>query len=211
MSIFNIFKKKQNVEEMVNETENQIDPNVTEFDSNYLSDSPELVGYPSAEIQNLIYDIALDGIQPGESIVDYGCGRADIALLLGPELDYTGIDFNPVMQNVSIINPARFINDDWFNSDVTAEWALNILSLTIPYTEEQIANPFEYSIKTIDHMMEHCTIGSVIVCIDSDVEEYVEGSIAISATELVRYYGNKYRMLLDKSFNTNMFKLVIFK
>ena len=128
-----------------------------------------------------------------------------------PETNYTGIDFNGVMKSVSTLSDEQFIHDDWFNSNVVADWALNVLSLTIPYTEEQILNPFEYSIKTIDHMLEHANLGAVIVCIDSDVEEYVEGSIAISSTELVRHYGNRYRMMLDKSFNTNMFKLLIFK
>ena len=211
MSIFNIFKKKQNEEEMVNQPIPQtIDPIDEQFDSNYLTESPELVGYPSAEIQELIYNIALEGIEPGESIVDYGCGRGDIATMM-PESKYTGIDFNGVMKSVSTLSDEEFINDDWFNSNVVADWALNVLSLTIPYTEEQILNPYEYSIKTIDHMLDHAKLGAVIVCIDSDVEEYVEGSIAISSTELVRHYGKEYRLMLDKSFNTNMFKLLIFK
>ncbi len=211
MSIFNIFKKKQNENEMVIEpTPQPTDPINEQFDQNYLNDSPELVGYPSVEIQELIYNIALEGIEPGESIVDYGCGRGDISVMM-PESNYTGIDFNGVMKSVSTLSDEEFINDDWFNSNVVADWALNVLSLTIPYTEEQILNPFEYSIKTIDHMLEHANLGAVILCIDSDVEEYVEGSIAISSTELVRHYGNRYRMMLDKSFNTNMFKLLIFK
>lgn len=66
--------------------------------------SPEVVGWYSEEQQKALFDAALWlAFTPGQSILDVGCGRADLfPLAVEKGLVYKGIDYNP-----NIINIAR--------------------------------------------------------------------------------------------------------
>lgn len=76
-------------------------------DADYMLYSPQVVGYNSTAEQQFIFQNLVIGFDPASySILDIGCGRADLYGFLteihGPEVfGYTGIDHNPVMSSLA--------------------------------------------------------------------------------------------------------------
>lgn len=71
-----------------------------EFSSDYLLNSPEIVGWLSTDEQELLFSALLLFFKPSQSILDVGCGRADLFGYLSrmydtDSINYKGIDFNP--------------------------------------------------------------------------------------------------------------------
>lgn len=72
----------------------------SEFSSDYLLNSPEIVGWLSTDEQELLFSALLLFYTPSQSILDVGCGRADLFGYLSrmyntDSINYKGIDFNP--------------------------------------------------------------------------------------------------------------------
>lgn len=74
-------------------------------DPEYMLYSPYPVGYTSISEQNQLFLHILSGFNPNQSILDLGCGRADMAKFIedfyGKPAIYTGIDHNPIMHDLS--------------------------------------------------------------------------------------------------------------
>jgi len=99
---------KQTLQEEVMTTES-VDTNaVTEiatpepitYSPDYLLNAPEVVGWLSTQEQELLFSAMLLFYETKHSILDVGCGRADLFgyirdLLLDSDIKYKGIDLNP--------------------------------------------------------------------------------------------------------------------
>jgi SAM-dependent methyltransferase len=78
-----------------------------ENDVDYMLYSPQVVGYNTTSEQQFIFQNLIIGLDPiSYSILDIGCGRADLYGFLtevyGNEIfGYTGIDHNPVMASLA--------------------------------------------------------------------------------------------------------------
>lgn len=74
-------------------------------DENYLLYSPKPVGYHTTAEQQYIFQNLLVGYDPSLSILDVGCGRADlfnfISEFYGQTAVYYGIDHNPLMSQLA--------------------------------------------------------------------------------------------------------------
>ena len=80
--------------------------NPAEFvSSEELLNSPEIVGWLSVEEQELLFSALLLFYSPEQSLLDVGCGRADLFgycnKLFGATIPYKGIDYNPNILNVA--------------------------------------------------------------------------------------------------------------
>jgi len=85
--------------------------NTSEYDSlasdhpDYMLYSPHPVGYNTISEQNHLFLHVLSGFNPNQSILDIGCGRADMAHFIsefyGKLNAYTGIDHNPIMADLA--------------------------------------------------------------------------------------------------------------
>jgi SAM-dependent methyltransferase len=74
---------------------------LTPTDPNYMLMHPSPVGYNTTAEQEYLFQNLLVGYSPNLSILDVGCGRADMCNFIdtfyGEHPVYTGIDHNPVM------------------------------------------------------------------------------------------------------------------
>lgn len=83
----------------VEETQDDIDPD-------YLINAPEIVGWSSIEEQNILFNALISEYDTANSILDVGCGRADLYGFLQNKypdtiINYKGIDYNPNILNVA--------------------------------------------------------------------------------------------------------------
>ena len=75
-------------------------------DVSYLFTAPEIVGWLSTGEQELLFSALLLFYSPNQSILDVGCGRADLSGYLnrvfsGNAIQYKGIDLNPNLINLA--------------------------------------------------------------------------------------------------------------
>lgn len=78
---------------------------LTPTDSDYMLYSPYPVGYNTTNEQLYLFQNLLVGYNPELSILDIGCGRADMANFIrnfyGATSIYNGIDHNPLMSDIA--------------------------------------------------------------------------------------------------------------
>ena len=97
-------------------------------DPNYMMYSPIPVGYNTISEQNYLFQNILSGFDTSRSILDIGCGRADMCKFIidffGEQAPYSGIDHNPIMSDlakqkygyetkVGAFETAKFDKHDW--------------------------------------------------------------------------------------------------
>jgi SAM-dependent methyltransferase len=78
---------------------------LTATDPDYMLHSPMPVGYYTTSEQHYMFQNLLVGFNPSLSILDIGCGRADLCNFIqnffGETALYTGIDHNPLMADIA--------------------------------------------------------------------------------------------------------------
>ena len=195
-------------------------------DPDYIKTSPEVVGFDTTEQQRDMYDIATEEIEPGESILDFGCGRGDLYDFLyrkdGEVPTYKGIDINEPLINTGIEKYAPDINiecKDWniLDSSSISDWCVNIGSLCTRYDGSSKSDE-ELVTNTIDKMMSLCKVGSVLILFSSympdDVKE--EEFLITDPTKIFDYVIKKYgrdtgNVILDHAHSDSAYKLTILK
>jgi SAM-dependent methyltransferase len=74
-------------------------------DPDYMMYSPKPVGYHDTNEQHFMFQNLLVGFNPSSTILDIGCGRADLCNFIqnfyGEPAPYTGIDHNPLMADIA--------------------------------------------------------------------------------------------------------------
>ena len=81
--------------------------NLTPTDADYMMHSPKPIGYHETNEQLYLFQNLLAGFNPQiNSILDIGCGRADLAQFITDFYDttpvYSGIDHNPIMTTLAL-------------------------------------------------------------------------------------------------------------
>ena len=76
------------------------------IDPDYLINAPEIVGWSTTEEQTLLFAMLASFYKPDNSILDVGCGRADLLGFLSEQfpaapINYKGIDYNPNILNIA--------------------------------------------------------------------------------------------------------------
>lgn len=121
--------------------------------------APEMVGWLSQAEQEILFNALLMFFQPGQSVLDAGCGRADLFGLIGPAVSlYKGIDYN---KNILDIAQRKF-------PEVNVE-AIDLLDFNEPDSYDwvfasgmfntQMEDAIEYTQKCVDKMFESSKVG----------------------------------------------------
>ena len=195
----------------------------------YMINDTDFIGYSDSSLQYAVYNAAAFGtIQTGtESVLDVGCGRGDFGnylLSMYPNINYTGIDLNPVMIDVGKFKYVNLNNfnlqlekfDSTYKSDVTYDWVYHVTDLTINYGVYPDLNPFEddnrYVIlkEIIRKSLEISTKGVVLILLNNkeSYDSYLNYSfdkISEILYELNLPFG------IDNSDIPNVFKLTVLK
>ena len=78
---------------------------LTPTDSDYMLYSPKPMGYHTTSEQRYMFQNLLIGFDPSMSVLDIGCGRADLCDFInsfyGLAAPYYGIDHNPIMSSIA--------------------------------------------------------------------------------------------------------------
>ena len=101
---------------------------LTPTDPDYMMHSPMPVGYHDTAEQHYLFQNLLVGFNPSQTILDVGCGRADMSNFItnffGEPALYNGIDHNPIMADIAkqkygydvqvgAFETATLTNHDW--------------------------------------------------------------------------------------------------
>lgn len=199
-------------------------PDITDIPGaiDYLDNSPEVVGYESVQIQNQIYKFVSRLIW-SNSIIDFGCGRGDFYMYqlksTNQPVDYIGIESNPnlIESGKRLYGDAcTFKNINWLDPAFTdvKDWCVAITSLNTRYDASTLTDD-EFLLKTIDVMMDHCTMGSVLLLTSKYMPDSVKESIPYTQNDpgkllniLIEKYANVY---IDHTISNSAFILYILK
>tara|TARA_R110001592_G_scaffold45253_1_gene144800 strand:+ start:1038 stop:2018 length:981 start_codon:yes stop_codon:yes gene_type:complete len=197
-----------------------------EDDPDYIKTSPEVVGYDDLDQQMDMYDIATEMIEPGESILDFGCGRGDLSEFLyrrdGEVPKYKGVDINEPLINTGIEKYAPDVNlecKDWNKiEDVDrSNWCVNIGSLCTRY-DGSSKDDLTLVTETLDKMMTLCTMGSVLVLFSSYMPKEVreEEFLITDPMKVFDYAMKKYgrdtgNVSIDHSYSDSAYKITVLR
>jgi len=208
-------------------TEEQLDQmqNPADYDPDYLAFSAEAVGFANREHQWNTYRLIMNYINEATSILDFGCGRGDLARFLNVEFpeyaeetEYIGVEMNEQLYRASLDNDdliaKDIINKDWFDldDDVRADWCISVNSNNIRYDANIKLNDEEYTKATISKMYEHAETGVALLLTskfnmpaDSGLIEHDPGALLNWAAEV---FGNT---AIDYTIAPDSFVLLIYK
>jgi SAM-dependent methyltransferase len=152
----------ENTKEFNESSEEEL--NLEVYDLERLFNDPLVVGWLSEAEQKLLFMLIAFYFRPGESILDIGCGRADLYGFLQnrdsiENINYVGLDYNPNIIEIAkkkypgvvaipgdALNLERIEEYDW----VVASGAINL---------KDSDDMFSYSKKLIDVMYHKCKKG----------------------------------------------------
>jgi len=131
------------------------------IDPEYLLNAPQIVGWSSVQEQELLFSALLLFYSPKMSILDVGCGRADLygylTRIFQTEIPYKGIDYNP---NLLIFAKEKYpsVNVsslDILNLSETHDWVVGSGLFNINDQKDLT----EYTKQCIDKMYESANVG----------------------------------------------------
>jgi SAM-dependent methyltransferase len=152
--------KEFNVDEL-EELSDEPEPPAPEIDPEYLLNAPQIVGWGSTQEQELLFSALLLFYSPEMSILDAGCGRADLygylTKLFQTEIPYKGIDYNPNLlmfakEKYPSVNVSSL---DILNLSEKHDWVVGSGLFNIKEQEDLT----EYAKQCIDKMYESANIG----------------------------------------------------
>ena len=98
---------KSKIESNLNNSDVEIQrwDSLTPTESDYMLYSPKPMGYHTTSEQRYMFQNLLIGFDPSMSVLDIGCGRADLCDFInsfyGMAAPYYGIDHNPIMASIA--------------------------------------------------------------------------------------------------------------
>lgn len=185
-------------------------PNLDEFPEDYLFNAPEIAGWMSTNEQELLFSALLLFYSPSYSVLDVGCGRADLYGYLRrmfPESDinYSGIDFNANMIHVAerkypvlldklsgndILTATTLTNHDW----VLGSGLFNL---------NDHPDMFEYAISVVDKMYENANVGvafNLLTGLPADMNQSdIDQLIVHDMAEWLNYLVSKYTKVVCRT------------
>jgi len=223
-----MFSTESTTTELVNElpVPNKVDAvdNIAEVPGalDYLDTAPEVVGYESIQDQNYIYEL-VSRLLSSNSIIDFGCGRGDFynyrLRSTGQFVDYIGLE-----SNINLVDSGKRLYGDaaniknisWFDPEFTdtKDWSVAITTLNTRYDGSTLSDE-EYLLRTIDIMMQHCTVGSILIISSKYMPTEIKNSAPYTQNDpgditnkLIEKYG---RVFVDHTFSNSSFLLYILK
>lgn len=212
-------KIKEPISDIVLDTDDAIPtPDVSYPD--HLISSPEVIGYPTLEFQENIYRLSAQGVfDPSiNSILDIGCGRGDFGSYLkkvvNSELDYTGIDMNPLH-----IDIGKYKFKDFQKFNLIAENVLNysgthdicvINSIFENNYDNHSESTYDYFKKILYKALDISDIGVVIVALNDRFknEPYTTFNMAEITSILTEL---ELKFSIENTEFSNVFKIMIHK
>jgi SAM-dependent methyltransferase len=193
-------------EEVINEL-----PNLDDFSEDYLLNAPEIAGWMSTNEQELLFSALLLFYSPSYSVLDVGCGRADLYGYLRrffPEQDdinYTGIDFNANMISVAERKYPVLLNKLSGNDILTAttldrhDWVFGSGLFNL----NDHPDMFEYGKSVIDKMYENATIGvafNLLTGLPEDLNQSdIDQLVVHNTADWLNYLVSKYTKVVCRT------------
>jgi SAM-dependent methyltransferase len=193
-------------EEVINEL-----PNLDDFSEDYLLNAPEIAGWMSTNEQELLFSALLLFYSPSYSVLDVGCGRADLYGYLRrffPEQDdinYTGIDFNANMISVAERKYPVLLNKLSGNDILTAttldlhDWVFGSGLFNL----NDHPDMFEYGKTVIDKMYENATIGvafNLLTGLPEDLNQSdIDQLVVHNTADWLNYLVSKYTKVVCRT------------
>jgi len=148
------------------------------FDADYLLTNPLVVGWLSTVEQELLFSALCYFTQYNNSVLDVGCGRADLYgylqnLFQNDQIQYKGIDLNP---NLIEIAKRKFINVNVESADVlnfkteNYDWVVGSGLFNLNDHPDMV----EYAKKVIDQMFAVCNVGVAVNFLTGVPEDLAE-------------------------------------
>lgn len=207
--------------EITSEQREEIEEAVAEIDAGYLEYSTEAVGFNTREDQWNLYASIAGFIEPGSSVLDFGCGRGDFKSFwlseISDDLQYTGIDMNQPLIEAGrrIYNDRTLILADWFNlSDnepLGADWCINVGSCNLRYDADTVTDDTQYLQRTIETMWARANKG-VIITLASSIPGIEDGLINHNPGDVLNWAQERFgQVALDHTMSRELFNLIIYK
>ncbi len=162
-TIFNPKEETVVTEETVN---NIVAAMETTSEEDYMLTSPEIVGWMATEEQELLFSALLLFYNSNQSVLDVGCGRADLQsyikrILKVDSIEYTGIDLNT---NLIDLAKRKYAGVNVKTGDILTEsledkfdWVFGSGLFNYREVDEQIM--IDYAKRCIDQMYKKCDVG----------------------------------------------------
>ena len=155
---------------------------------NRLINDPEVVGWLSTEEQELLFSALLLFYSPEQTILDVGCGRAD---LYGYLTKTFNSDFSSLYSGIDLNDNLIQIASNKFDNKVNIE-TVDLLSTTTDPTHDWVVasgifnlndypNMADYVIQCVDHMYARAKIGvafNLLTLIPEDLPEADQAALA---------------------------------
>jgi SAM-dependent methyltransferase len=174
-----------------------------EFREWEMLNAPEMVGWLSTQEQEVLFNALLMFYQPEQSVLDAGCGRADLFGLIGPVVSlYKGIDYNENILNIARrkypgVNVEAIDLLD-FNEPDTYDWVF-----ASGMFNTRMDNAIEYSQQCVDKMFETAKVGvafNLLTGIPEDLaEEDKEQVIVWDSGAWLNYLVSKYTKVICRT------------
>lgn len=155
-----------------------------EYSDEYLFTAPQINGWNSTLEQELIFSRLICLYKPTQSILDVGCGRADLygylrTIYPDNEINYIGIDSNsnilqiaerkyPILQKRLINSDILAYDPEFINYEHDWVFASGIFNL------QEHSDQIEYTKLTIDNMMNHANVGVAFNLLTADLSPLPE-------------------------------------
>ena len=182
--------------------------------------STEVVGWPNREMQFYFYSNVQRYIPHGDSILEYGAGRGDYnqwyESMYQNKQDYLGYEVNKELVDAGAEEyggSVNIVNKNWsmIKKNTQKDWCINIGACNFKY-DETISDYTDHLKETIDNMMTHCKIGSVIMFQSHIDKNLPEGFVGFNAGEILGWAIEKFEYAaLDHSAGDGQCYLVIYK
>jgi len=181
----------------------------------YLVNDPEVVGYPSAEMQQLIYNWVAEDLPMGGiySIKDLGAGRGDFyghlvfrrPLATSPIPTYTGFEAKDslVLAGKQKYENLNLIQQDYLTSDLVTDYTICIGTLN----EDHGQDKWEVFNKTLNHAI-NTTKRAIIFVLASNMDS-MEGFLDYPFSELFQNVPDNTRFTVDYTRLQDIYKLTV--
>ena len=174
------------------------------IDPNYLFNAPEIVGWESTQEQTLLFAMLASFYQPNNSILDVGCGRADLLGFLSEQfpaapINYKGIDYNPNILNIASEKYPGVVVEavDLLSIDNGAEYDWVVGSGLFNLNDN--SNMSEYTQACIDKMYEKSKIGVAFNLNTGKTEEEDSMLVSWNPTDWLGFLISKYGKVICRA------------
>ena len=182
-----------------------------EYSDEYLFTDPRINGWPSVTEQELCFSGLLWLYKSTQSVLDVGCGRADLyeflsAIYPNKEINYTGIDYNP---NILQIAERKYpkLRNQLINSDILSydtelinydyDWVFASGIFNLQEHSDQI----EYTKLVIDKMVELAKVGVAFNLLTADLSSLSDANrwVQHDPAFWIDYLIKKYTRVISRS------------